>query len=74
MDINKAIEILSNEMGFEIIDTDAEKAVNMAINALGVLQIIKSKIEKLEISGDYGKGVMDCYEIIIKAKEEVENV
>lgn len=74
MDINKAIEILSNEMGFEIIDIDAEKAVNMAINALGVLQIIKSKIEKLEISGDYGKGVMDCYEIVVKAKEEVENV
>ena len=56
---------------------EAEKrimAFEMAIKALKALETIKKEIEHLEISGDYGKGVMDCYEIIIKAKEEVENV
>lgn len=77
----EAIKILGHQtnLGYGVIiegesTKKIEKALDMATKSLKALETIKKEIEHLEISGDYGKGVMDCYEIIIKAKEEVENV
>ena len=72
MKIEKTISQLENHAHYKLNGKDLE-ALETAIQSLKALETIKKEIEHLQISGDYGKGVMDCYEIVIKAKEEVEN-